>query len=346
MDKAPENMMVQANLVFAQAQTFAQLENEKAIFLGKEGWITQALKGLAKLPLEEKKQKGAALNVIKTSIEASLAKHRRRLEEEEINKRLSADAIDVSLPGRRRHTGSLHPNSHTRMMVEDIFTKMGFTIADGPEIELDDLNFTALNIPANHPARSMQDTFFLQGESQVLLRTHTSPVQIRYMRSHTPPIRIIAPGRVYRVDSDATHSPMFQQIEGLWVDRDINFGHLKGVVAHFLRSYFSAPNLKLRCRPSFFPFTEPSAEFDMTCVFCEDEQGKSQGCKTCSHTGWIEIGGSGMVHPSVLTAGGIDPQIYQGWAFGMGLDRLSMLKYGVNDLRLFYENDHRFLAQF
>lgn len=334
----------EAKTRFEQCEKSADLENHKAYYLGKEGVITAEMKALSALPLDQKKQRGQSLNVAKQAIESALAEHRQRLANQAIVAQLSAQAIDVTLPGRSPHRGSLHPNTQTRLAVESIFRQMGFEVADGPEIELDDLNFTALNIPANHPARSMQDTFFLEGENQIVLRTHTSPVQIRHMRANAPPIRVIAPGRVYRVDSDATHSPMFHQIEGMWIDRTITFGHLKGVVANFLRVYFNAPHLRLRCRPSYFPFTEPSAEFDMSCVFCADAD--KIGCKTCGYSGWIEVGGSGMVHPDVLRAGNIDPQIYQGWAFGMGLDRLSMLKFGVNDLRLFYENDLRFLSQF
>lgn len=345
-----DEIVATAKLAFARAEQNAQLENEKAKFLGKEGLITGQLKSLAKLSLEEKKSVGAKINLAKVAIENALSENRDRLANELINQKLDSEKVDVTLTGRKQHSGSLHPNTITRSSIENIFREIGFSIADGPEIELDELNFTALNIPENHPSRSMQDTFFIKGENSVLLRTHTSPVQIRYMREHIshspPPIKIIAPGRVYRVDSDATHSPMFQQVEGLWIDKNINFANLKAIIGGLLRAFFNAPQIQLRCRPSFFPFTEPSAEFDMSCVFCLDEHGKTKGCRVCSSTGWIEIGGSGMVHPKVLIAGGIDPEVYQGWAFGMGIDRLSMLKYGVSDLRLFYENDSRFLSQF
>lgn len=337
---------------FANIHQGAQLENEKAKFLGKEGVITNELKLLAKATIEEKKDRGAKINLAKNVIEKLLHENRERITNQEIAKKLLSEKIDVTLPGRALHRGSLHPNTITRIRVEEIFRNIGFSVADGPEIELDELNFTALNIPENHPARSMQDTFFIKNERSLVLRTHTSPVQIRYMRNHIqnkkmpPPIKIIAPGRVYRVDSDATHSPMFQQVEGLWVDKEINFSNLKAVIGGMLRAFFQAPQIRLRCRASFFPFTEPSAEFDMSCVFCTDEHGNHQGCRVCSYTGYLEIAGSGMVHPKVLEAGGVDPNEYQGWAFGMGLDRLSMLRYSVNDLRLFYENDKRFLDQF
>jgi len=345
-----EQLIEKAKLAFANIHQSAQLESEKAKYLGKDGLLTSELKDLAKLPLEQKKTKGADINNAKKILEDLLIKNRQRITDEEINRKLNAQKIDVTLSGRKSHRGSLHPNTITRIQIEEIFSKMGFAVADGPEIELDELNFSALNIPEKHPARSMQDTFFIKDEKSVLLRTHTSPVQIRYMREHIknskPPIKIIAPGRVYRVDSDATHSPMFQQVEGLWIDREVNFASLKSVIAGLLRIYFQAPLIKLRCRASFFPFTEPSAEFDMSCVFCLDQQGNTKGCRVCSYTGWLEIAGSGMVHPNVLVSGGVDANEYQGWAFGIGIDRLSMLKFGVNDLRLFYENDHRFLEQF
>ena len=268
------------------------------------------------------------INHIKTLVEEALAKRRDALAEAKLNEQLASDAIDVSLPGRGRGRGGLHPTTRALERVEMLFHSLGFTVADGPEIEDDFHNFTALNTPENHPARSMQDTFYVEGG--MVLRTHTSPIQVRYMETHKPPIKIIAPGRVYRVDSDATHSPMFHQVEGLWIDRDVTFADLKGTLTEFLRNFFERDDMRVRFRPSFFPFTEPSAEIDM--AFGDD--------------GWLEIGGAGQVHPNVLRAVNIDPEDYQGFAFGMGPDRLAMLRYGVNDLRLFYENDLRFLRQF
>ena len=257
-----------------------------------------------------------------------LDERRAALAEAKLAQQLAADALDVTLPGRGRSRSGLHPITRVLERVESLFQSLGFTVADGPEIEDDFHNFTALNTPENHPARSMQDTFYVEGG--MVLRTQTSPIQIRYMETHAPPIKIIAPGRVYRVDSDATHSPMFHQVEGLWIDRDVTFADLKGTITEFLRNFFERDDMRVRFRPSFFPFTEPSAEIDM--AFGDDS--------------WLEIAGSGQVHPNVLRAVGIDPEQYQGFAFGMGADRLAMLRYGVNDLRLFFENDLRFLRQF
>ena len=313
---------------FAQCADPAALENAKAKYLGKAGALTDLLKGLGKLPPAERPAAGAAINVAKQDLENALSARRAALSDTKLARQLAADALDVTLPGRGRGTGTLHPLSRVQERVEAIFHSLGFAVADGPEIEDDFHNFTALNTPENHPARSMQDTFYV--ESGMVLRTHTSPIQVRYMETHAPPIKIIAPGRVYRVDSDATHSPMFHQVEGLWIDRDVSFADLKGTLTEFLRRFFERDDLKVRFRPSFFPFTEPSAEIDM--AFGND--------------GWLEIAGSGQVHPNVLRAVNIDPEQYQGFAFGMGPDRLAMLRYGVNDLRLFYENDLRFLRQF
>jgi phenylalanyl-tRNA synthetase alpha chain len=306
----------------------AALENAKAKYLGKAGAITEQMKSLAKLGASERPAAGARINHAKAIIEQELEARRSALADTKLAEKLAADALDVTLPGRGRGTGTLHPLSRVQERVETIFHSLGFAVADGPEIEDDFHNFTALNTPENHPARSMQDTFYV--ESGMVLRTHTSPIQVRYMETHAPPIKIIAPGRVYRVDSDATHSPMFHQVEGLWIDRDVSFADLKGTLTEFLRRFFERDDLKVRFRPSFFPFTEPSAEIDM--AFGDD--------------GWLEIAGSGQVHPNVLRAVNIDPEQYQGFAFGMGPDRLAMLRYGVNDLRLFYENDLRFLNQF
>jgi len=312
---------------FDAAADPAALENAKARYLGKAGLLTAELKSLGTLPADARKDAGARINAVKAELEAALDARREALANAKLQRQLAADALDVSLPGRGAGAGGLHPLTLVLERVEALFATLGFEVADGPEIEDDFHNFTALNTPENHPARSMHDTFYVDGG--LLLRTHTSPIQVRYMETHAPPIRVIAPGRVYRVDSDATHSPMFHQVEGLWIDRDVTFADLKAVVAEFLRRFFERDDLELRFRPSFFPFTEPSAEIDMS--FGE---------------GWLEIAGAGQVHPNVLRAVGIDPQQWQGFAFGMGPDRLAMLRYGVDDLRLFYENDLAFLRQF
>jgi phenylalanyl-tRNA synthetase alpha chain len=323
-----------ANLVAAARSEFescgdpAALENAKARYLGKSGALTELLKGLGKLSPAERPAAGAAINVAKQELEDALTARRAAIAEAKLAEKLAADALDVSLPGRSRGMGTLHPLTRVQERIETLFHSLGFTVADGPEIEDDFHNFTALNTPENHPARSMQDTFYVEGG--MVLRTHTSPIQVRYMETHKPPIKIIAPGRVYRVDSDATHSPMFHQVEGLWIDRDVTFADLKGVITEFLRRFFERDDLQVRFRPSFFPFTEPSAEIDMA----------------FRDSGWLEIAGSGQVHPNVLRAVDIDPEQYQGFAFGMGPDRLAMLRYGIDDLRLFYENDLRFLRQF
>ncbi|MCC6197267.1 MAG: phenylalanine--tRNA ligase subunit alpha [Burkholderiales bacterium] len=306
----------------------AALENAKARYLGKSGALTELLKGLGKLPAAERPAAGAAINVAKQELEDALTARRSAIADAKLARKLAADALDVSLPGRTRGIGALHPLTRVQERVETLFRSMGFTVADGPEIEDDFHNFTALNTPENHPARSMQDTFYVEGG--MVLRTHTSPIQVRYMETHAPPIKIIAPGRVYRVDSDATHSPMFHQVEGLWIDRDVTFADLKATIVQFLRRFFERDDLEVRFRPSFFPFTEPSAEIDMA----------------FGDGGWLEIAGSGQVHPNVLRAVNIDPEEFQGFAFGMGPDRLAMLRYGINDLRLFYENDLGFLRQF
>ena len=313
---------------FAACADPAALENAKARYLGKSGALTAQLKSLGRLPADERATTGAAINAAKAALENALSTRRASLADAKLAAQLAADALDVSLPGRGRGVGGLHPLTRTLERVETLFRALGFDVADGPEIEDDFHNFTALNTPENHPARSMHDTFYVDGG--MVLRTHTSPIQIRYMETHAPPIRIIAPGRVYRVDSDATHSPMFHQIEGLWIGDDVSFADLKGVFTEFLRNFFERDDVTLRFRPSFFPFTEPSAEIDMR----------------FGDGGWLEIAGSGQVHPNVLRAVNIDPERWQGFAFGMGPDRLAMLRYGVDDLRLFYENDLRFLRQF
>jgi phenylalanyl-tRNA synthetase alpha chain len=312
---------------FASCSDPASLENSKARFLGKAGRLGESLKALGKLPPAERPAAGARINEAKAQLEAALAKRRDELADLKLAQQLAAEALDVSLPGRGTGVGGLHPITRTLDRIEELFHSIGFVVADGPEIEDDFHNFTALNTPEDHPARSMHDTFYVDGG--MVLRTHTSPIQVRYMETHKPPIKIIAPGRVYRVDSDATHSPMFHQVEGLWIDENVTFADLQSLFTEFLRRFFERDDLKVRFRPSFFPFTEPSAEIDMS-----------------FGDGWLEISGAGQVHPNVLRAVGIDPERYQGFAFGMGPDRLAMLSYGVNDLRLFYENDLRFLRQF
>jgi phenylalanyl-tRNA synthetase alpha chain len=321
---------------FAAIEDAAELENAKARYLGKEGSLTGLLKGLGKLSAEERPAAGARINQVKQQIEAALNAQREAIQNRALNAKLAAESLDVTLPGRGTGVGGLHPVTRTLERIETLFHSIGYAVAEGPEIENDFYNFTALNIPADHPARAMHDTFYI--DEQHVLRTHTSPIQIRYMQAHMakykhletmPDIRIIAPGRVYRVDSDATHSPMFHQVEGLWVGEKVSFADLKGVIADFLQNYFETEDMQVRFRPSFFPFTEPSAEMDMSWK-----------------GGWLEIGGCGMVHPNVLKHVGIDSEKYIGFAFGMGVERLAMLRYGVNDLRLFFENDLQFLKQF
>ncbi len=347
-----------AEVAFAQADTPACLENAKALFLGKTGRITELMKGMAALSVEEKKSRGASINLAKQSIEAALTKRRQALADAELLLQLQAEALDVTMPGRQRGTGGLHPVSITLERIEAIFGSMGFEVAQGPEIETDWFNFTALNTPEDHPARSMHDTFYVEGGSATapnLLRTHTSPMQIRHAVQHVkrhrlatgdaseegalfsgdmPEIRVIAPGRTYRVDSDATHSPMFHQCEGLWVGENVSFKDLKFIFTDFCRTFFESDDLVLRFRPSFFPFTEPSAEIDI-----QFQSGPLAGR-------WLEVAGSGQVHPNVIRNMGLDPEKFIGFAFGMGPDRLTMLRYGVNDLRLFFDGDIRFLSQF
>ena len=333
-----EQIVSDAIAQFAAASDAAELERVKAGYLGKAGRLTEALKGLGKLPPEARREAGTLINAAKDRIEAALVARREAIALTQLDARLAEEALDVTLPGRGRGKGSIHPVVRTWQRVEEIFRSIGFDIADGPEIESDWHNFTALNNPENHPARSMQDTFYIEGKDssglQLLLRTHTSPIQVRYARQHKPPIKVIAPGRTYRVDSDATHSPMFHQVEGLWIDEHISFADLKGVYTDFLRRFFETDDLQVRFRPSFFPFTEPSAEIDM--MF---PSGPNKGK-------WLEISGSGQVHPHVVRNFGLDPERYIGFAFGSGLERLTMLLYGIDDLRLFFEGDLRFLKQF
>ncbi|MDX8385549.1 MAG: phenylalanine--tRNA ligase subunit alpha [Gallionella sp.] len=326
--------MVQLNQILDEAlQQFAatsddvELEQIKARYLGKDGSLTALLKGLGKLSAEERPAAGARINQVKQTIEAALQQRRDDLQQNKLAQQLEAESLDVTLPGRGNGIGGLHPVTRTLQRVEQLFHSLGFAVASGPEIEHDFYNFTALNIPENHPARAMHDTFYIDPEH--VLRTHTSPVQIRYMENNQPPLKIISPGRVYRFDSDATHSPMFHQVEGLWVDEEVSFANLKGVVQDFLQRFFEREDLRVRFRPSFFPFTEPSAEMDMSW-----------------NGGWLEIGGCGMVHPNVFKHVNIDSEKYLGFAFGLGVERLAMLRYGVNDLRQFYESDLRFLKQF
>ena len=328
-----DGIVSRALAAFRAASDAASLENAKARFLGKQGELTALQGTLKSASPEERKTLGARFNAAKQSIEAGLQARRDDLANEKLNARLAEEALDVTLPARGRGRGGVHPVIRTWQRIEAIWRTLGFDVADGPEIETDWYNFTALNNPENHPARSMQDTFYVDMKDEhglpLLLRTHTSPMQVRYARMHQPPIKVIAPGRTYRVDSDATHSPMFHQVECLWIDEDISFADLKGVYTEFLRRFFEDENLEVRFRPSFFPFTEPSAEIDM----------KLKGR-------WLEISGSGQVHPTVVKNFGLDPERYIGFAFGSGLERLTMLRYGIEDLRLFFDSDLRFLSQF
>ncbi|MEO8158190.1 MAG: phenylalanine--tRNA ligase subunit alpha [Betaproteobacteria bacterium] len=325
-------IIADAKSSFDSISDLAALEQAKARFLGKSGALTELQKGLGRMSAEERPRAGALFNNAKVQIEALLQARREAIEAVLLEARLAEEALDVTLPGRGRGRGGIHPVIRTWRRVEEIFRSVGFDVADGPEIETDWHNFTALNQPENHPARSMHDTFYVEGG--LLLRTHTSPMQVRYACSHKPPIKVISPGRTYRVDSDATHSPMFHQVEGLWLDENISFADLKGVYTDFLRRFFETDELQVRFRPSFFPFTEPSAEIDMAFA-----SGPHKGR-------WLEISGAGQVHPNVVRNFGLDPERYTGFAFGSGLERLTMLRYGIDDLRLFYDGDLRFLRQF
>jgi phenylalanyl-tRNA synthetase alpha chain len=331
--KELEPIVAEARAAIAATRSVAELEQAKARFLGKAGAVTELLKGLGKLSAEERPKAGAAINQAKAQVESLVLARRDAILAGELDAKLAGESIDVTLPGRGASPGGLHPISRALQQVEALFRSMGFSVADGPEIENDRYNFTALRMFPNHPSRSMQDTFYI-ADSDKVLRTQTSPVQIRYMESHPPPVRIICPGRVYRHDHDATHSPMFHQIEGLWVDEGVSLADLKGTVTQFCRAFFERDDIGLRFRPSYFPFVEPGVEIDM-------EWSRKGGEVT-----YLEIAGAGVVHPEVLRNVGVDPEKYSGFAFGMGLDRLAMLKYGVNDLRLFFENDLRFLKQF
>lgn len=338
MDESLQALVAEARTALAQADDGQALANAKARFLGRDGLLTQRMKALGTLAPAERSTLGKQLNVAKQAIEALVTERQQRLSQAELDARLAQEAIDVTLPGRGAGRAGLHPVTRTIERVEAIFRSIGFDVADGPEIEEDLYNFAALNMPENHPARSMHDTFYVDATDSkghaLLLRTHTSPMQIRYARNHPPPIKVIAPGKTYRVDSDATHSPMFHQFEGLWVDEDVSFADLKSVYTDFLRRFFETDDLDVRFRPSYFPFTEPSAEIDMRFA-----DGPLAGR-------WLEVSGSGQVHPNVVRNIGLDPERYIGFAFGSGIERLAMLRYGVGDLRMFYENDLRFLEQF
>lgn len=322
----------------ASAEDLAALDRLRVQYLGKQGVLTAQLKALGRVPPDDRPRMGKVINQAKRSLQTALEARRHELESAQFERALQSQAIDVTLPGRGHTPGGVHPVTRALTRIESIFVQAGFTIAEGPEIEDDYYNFEALNIPEHHPARAMHDTFYF--DHRTVLRTHTSPVQIRVMQTSAPPLRVIAAGRVYRCDSDVTHTPMFHQIEGFMVDEDVSFADLKGILVDFAQAFFER-ELALRFRPSYFPFTEPSAEVDIQCVICN-----GQGCRVCSSTGWLEVLGCGMVHPQVLANVGIDNEAYTGYAFGMGVERLALLRYGVSDLRLFFENDLRFLAQF
>lgn len=340
MEEKLKSLATVAKQELEQATTLNEISNLRVKYLGKKGELTAVLRGMGALSAEERPKIGALANEIRAELEALISNKTHQLKEAEQLKRLSQETIDITLPGKPFLLGHKHPLTKVQQEIEAIFLGMGFNIAEGPEVELDYYNFEALNLPKDHPARDMQDTFFFN--SEVLLRTHTSPVQVRTMEKTAPnvPVKIIVPGRVYRRDDDATHSPMFTQVEGLAVDKHITFSDLKGVLSLFARQMFGE-GTKTRFRPSYFPFTEPSAEVDISCVMCAGE-----GCRVCGQTGWLEILGCGMVHPRVLEMSGYNPEEVTGFAFGMGIERIAMLKYGIDDLRLLYDNDLRFLAQF
>lgn len=340
MEQQLKALEAEARAALAAASSVNALNEVKVQYFGKKGKVTALLRGLGALPAEDRPRAGQLVNEVRAALEAALEKRREALCEAELAARLASEKLDVTLPGRRRPAGHLHPLTLTLNRMKDIFIQMGFTVAEGPEVEQDHYNFEAMNLPKDHPARDMQDSFYITEE--LLLRTHTSPVQARTMQDHEPnsPIRVVAPGKVYRRDYDATHAPMFTQMEGLVVDKGIRFSDLKGMLETSIRAIFNA-DVGVRFRPSFFPFTEPSAEVDISCVMC-----KGKGCRVCKGTGWLEILGSGMVHPRVLEMSGYDPKVVSGFAFGMGIERIAMLLYGIDDLRLFYDNDTRFLRQF
>lgn len=334
-----ESIVEEASQAINAASDVRQLDEIRVQYLGKKGTLTAQLKLLGKLPADERPKAGERINQGKQTLQKLINQQKDALQAKAMSAQLANEAVDISLPGRRKSSGLLHPVTRTIDRISDLFAQVGFKVEEGPEIEDEYHNFEALNIPAHHPARAMHDTFYFPDGR--LLRTHTSPVQVRVMEQQKPPLRVIAPGRVYRCDSDLTHTPMFHQVEGLLVDTDVTFADLKGVLDQFLRAFFEDDDLKTRFRPSYFPFTEPSAEVDIQCVMCGGE-----GCRVCSHTGWLEVMGCGMVHPEVFRHAGIDSDEFTGYAFGLGVERLAMLRYGVNDLRLFFENDLRFLKQF
>ena len=339
MDSDLEDLLCDAERAVAAAEDLRALDAVRVRYLRKSGLFTERLKQLGKLSPDERKAAGQTINRAKQTFQQSLEARKGLLEAAELQRRLASERIDVTLPGRDPVSGGLHPVTRTMQRIEAFFASAGFEVAEGPEIEDDFHNFEALNIPAHHPARAMHDTFYF--DEHLLLRTHTSPVQIRHMQHAEPPMKVIAPGRVYRCDSDLTHTPMFHQVEGFLVDEQVSFADLKGILNAFLHGFFEREDLEVRFRPSYFPFTEPSAEVDIQCVMCGGD-----GCRVCSHTGWLEVLGCGMIHPEVFWHVGIDSERYLGYAFGMGVERLAMLRYGVNDLRLFFENDLRFLRQF
>ena len=337
--QALDDLKAEAIAAIESAEDSAALEKLRVEWLGKKGRVTDLLKSLGQLNADERPKVGAEINAVKQVLNEQISERKETLQQAAIAAQLSAEALDVTLPGRREDLGALHPITRTIDRMSDYFAGLGFEVVEGPEIEDDYHNFEALNIPAHHPARAMHDTFYI--DDTHVLRTHTSGVQVRTMETREPPLRVICPGRVYRCDSDLTHSPMFHQVEGLLIDEDVSFGQLKGIIQDFLHAFFEQDALAVRFRPSYFPFTEPSAEVDIQCVKCAGE-----GCRICSGTGWLEVMGCGMVHPRVLEMSGVDTERFQGFAFGMGVERLAMLRYGIGDLRLNFENDLRFLAQF
>ena len=337
--QALDDLKAEATAAIESAGDSAALEKLRVEWLGKKGRVTDLLKSLGQLDADERPKVGAEINAVKQLLNEQISERKETLQQAAIAAQLEAEALDVTLPGRREDLGALHPITRTIDRMAAYFGALGFEVVEGPEIEDDYHNFEALNIPAHHPARAMHDTFYI--DDTHVLRTHTSGVQVRTMETREPPLRVICPGRVYRCDSDLTHSPMFHQVEGLLIDENVSFGQLKGIIQEFLNAFFEQDGLAVRFRPSYFPFTEPSAEVDIQCVKCAGE-----GCRICSGTGWLEIMGCGMVHPRVLEMSGVDTEHYQGFAFGMGVERLAMLRYGIGDLRLNFENDLRFLAQF
>ncbi|MDD5276391.1 MAG: phenylalanine--tRNA ligase subunit alpha [Methylovulum sp.] len=338
MSDTLEDILAQGLQALAAAQDLNQLDQVRVHYLGKKGLFTEQMKALGSMEPEQRRSVGQVVNQAKNCFQEQLETRKNMLETAELSARLASEGIDVTLPGRGQSVAGLHPVTTTLRRINKIFASVGFKVVEGPEIEDDYHNFEALNIPAHHPARAMHDTFYF--DAHTVLRTHTSPVQIRVMESEAPPLKVIAPGRVYRCDSDITHTPMFHQVEGFLVDIDVSFADLKGVVYEFLRAFFEK-DIQVRFRPSYFPFTEPSAEVDIECVMCNGE-----GCRVCSQTGWLEVMGCGMIHPEVFKAVNIDSECHSGFAFGMGVERLAMLRYGINDLRLFFENDLKFLEQF